>query len=338
MQSALITGTSTGIGQATAVVLASRGWRVFATMRNLEKTGLLEQALKEAGLQNGVELEQLDVTSGASIQAAVESILARTGNKLDAVVHNAGVAAAGAFEDVPEPELRRVMETNFFGVLGLTRALLPTFRAQGNGRIILVSSEAAFMGQPTNSIYCASKWAIEGWAEAIAYELEPFGIEVILVEPGPYRTEIWKSTPRPAAHILHGYSRCSGQAMPMPRVWRVTRTRWLSSLPTHLSTTPAVSLSSRPVCAPQSIYARQGAKSPAAQSNQTLFGSVSIVALICIPPSSRSWLTRQPGFKGLHERISASAVHPAGPARVAKLEQPVRRVSPQLAQYDLPPG
>ena len=196
MQSVLITGTSTGIGQATAVVLASRGWRVFATMRNLQKTGLLEQALKKAGLQSSVEFEQLDVTSGASIQAAVESILARTGNKLDAVVHNAGVAAAGAFEDVPEPELRRVMETNFFGVLGLTRALLPTFRAQGNGRIVLVSSEAAFMGQPTNSIYCASKWAIEGWAEAIAYELEPFEIEVILIEPGPYRTEIWKSTPR----------------------------------------------------------------------------------------------------------------------------------------------
>jgi NAD(P)-dependent dehydrogenase (short-subunit alcohol dehydrogenase family) len=196
MQSVLITGTSTGIGQATAVVLASRGWRVFATMRNLQKTGLLEQALKKTGLQSSVELEQLDVTSEASIQAAVESILARTGNKLDAVVHNAGVAAAGAFEDVPEPELRRVMETNFFGVLGLTRALLPTFRAQGNGRIVLVSSEAAFMGQPTNSIYCASKWAIEGWAEAIAYELEPFEIEVILIEPGPYRTEIWKSTPR----------------------------------------------------------------------------------------------------------------------------------------------
>ena len=190
MQSALITGTSTGIGQATAVVLASRGWRVFATMRNLEKAGSLEQALKDTRGQNSVEIEQLDVTSGASIQAVVKSLLARTGNTLNAVVHNAGVAAAGAFEDVPESELRRVMETNFFGVLGLTRALLPTFRAHASGRIVLVSSEAAFMGQPTNSIYCASKWAIEGWAEAIAYELEPFGIEVILIEPGPYRTEI----------------------------------------------------------------------------------------------------------------------------------------------------
>ena len=111
-------------------------------------------------------------------------------------MHNAGVAAAGALEDIPEAELRRVMETNFFGVLELTRALLPTFSAHRSGRIVIVSSEAAFMGQPTNAIYCASKWALEGWAESIAFELEPFGIDIILVEPGPYRTEIWSSTPR----------------------------------------------------------------------------------------------------------------------------------------------
>jgi NAD(P)-dependent dehydrogenase (short-subunit alcohol dehydrogenase family) len=196
MRSVLITGTSSGIGLATAVVLASRGWRVFATMRNLNKKGPLEQALGTAGIQDNVEIEKLDVTSQTSIQTAIDSILARTGNRLDAVVHNAGVAAAGALEDVPESELRRVMETNFFGVLALTRALLPTFRAQRRGRIVIISSEAAFYGQPTNAIYCASKWAVEGWAEAIAYELEPFGIDVVLVEPGPYRTEIWESTPR----------------------------------------------------------------------------------------------------------------------------------------------
>lgn len=196
MRSVLITGTSSGIGRATAVVLASRGWHVFATMRNVEKRSLLEQALKEADVQNAVEIEQLDVLSHASIQAAAGSILSRTGNRLDAVIHNAGVAAAGTLEDVPEAELRRVMDTNFFGVLALTRALLPAFRSQGHGRIVIVSSEAAFMGQPANAIYCASKWAIEGWAEATAYELEPFGIEVILIEPGPYRTEIWKTTPR----------------------------------------------------------------------------------------------------------------------------------------------
>lgn len=196
MRSVLITGTSTGIGQATAVILASRGWRVFATMRDLEERGPLDRAVKQAGIQDRVIVEELDVTSAASIASAVASTLSKTGNKLDAVVHNAGLAAAGTLEDLPESELRRVMETNFFGVLGLTRALLPTFRAQGRGRLAIVSSEAAFMGRPTISIYCASKWALEGWAESIAYELEPFGIEVILIEPGPYRTEIWERAPR----------------------------------------------------------------------------------------------------------------------------------------------
>lgn len=196
MGSALITGTSTGIGRDTAVALAARGWRVFATMRNLEKRGPLEQALTAAGALDRVDILQLDVADAASIDAAVSSVLSKTGNTLDAVVHNAGVAAAGALEDVPEAELRRVMETNFFGVLALTKTLLPTFRAQRSGRVVLVSSEAAFMGQPTNSIYCASKWALEGWAEAVAFELEPFGIDVVLIEPGPYRTEIWDTTPR----------------------------------------------------------------------------------------------------------------------------------------------
>ena len=113
MRSVLITGTSSGIGLATAVVLASRGWRVFATMRNLKKRGLLDESLHTAGVQDKVCVECLDVTSQASIQAATDSILARTGNALDAVVHNAGVAAAGALEDIPESELRRVMETTF---------------------------------------------------------------------------------------------------------------------------------------------------------------------------------------------------------------------------------
>jgi NAD(P)-dependent dehydrogenase (short-subunit alcohol dehydrogenase family) len=231
MRSVLITGTSTGIGQATAVTLAARGWRVFATMRNLEKRGLLEQALKEAGVQNDVEIEQLDVTDTTSIRSAVASTLSQTGNKLDAVVHNAGVAAVGALEDVPESELRRVMETNFFGVLELTRALLPTFRAQRRGRIVIVSSEAAFMGQPTNSIYCASKWAVEGWAEAVAYELEPFGIDIILVEPA--RIALRSGTAphafsRQIAPIMHGCSMCSGQVMHMPQEWRAIRRRWHS--------------------------------------------------------------------------------------------------------------
>jgi NAD(P)-dependent dehydrogenase (short-subunit alcohol dehydrogenase family) len=196
MASVLITGTSTGIGLCTAVELAKRGWRVFATMRDTKRSQELEDALKSAGVRDMVEIVQLDVTNAASIRMAVTTILSLSGGKLDALVNNAGISVAGAFEDLPDPDVRRVMETNFFGVLALTRALLPTFRAQRHGRILIVSSEAAFFGMPANSIYSASKWAIEGWAESLTYDVAPFGIDVILVEPGPHRTTIWQTTPR----------------------------------------------------------------------------------------------------------------------------------------------
>jgi len=196
MRTVLITGTSAGFGLLAVVELARRGWRVVASMRNLDRKGPLEAALANAGVAQNVEIIQLDVTNPASVAKGVDATLAITGGFLDAVVHNAGVAAAGAFEDIPEPELRRVMDTNFFGVLALTRALLPTLRKQRSGRIVIVSSEAAFNGQPGNSIYVASKWAVEGWAESIAYEVEQLGIQVVLVEPGPYVTDIWQASPR----------------------------------------------------------------------------------------------------------------------------------------------
>jgi NAD(P)-dependent dehydrogenase (short-subunit alcohol dehydrogenase family) len=180
----------------TAVELARRGWRVFATMRNLARKAPLEAALEKAGVRQKVVLGALDVTEPQSVDVCVKRTLEETGGRLDAVVHNAGVAAGGAFEDIPDQDLRRVMETNFWGVLALTRALLPTFRKQRAGRMLIVSSESAFAGQPANAIYCASKWAIEGWAESIAYEISPYGIDVILVEPGPYVTDIWQSSPR----------------------------------------------------------------------------------------------------------------------------------------------
>ncbi|MEO8602139.1 MAG: SDR family NAD(P)-dependent oxidoreductase [bacterium] len=196
MRSVLITGTSSGFGLASAVELARRGWQVVATMRDLAKRARLDDAAKQAGVSARLSLVRLDVTDAPSLAGAVAEVLAQTNGQLDAVVHNAGVAVGGAFEELPEAELRRVMETNFFGVLGLTRALLPTFRAQRGGRILVVSSNSAYAGEPANSIYVASKWAVEGWAESIAFELGPFGIDVVLVEPGAYRTEIWDSSPR----------------------------------------------------------------------------------------------------------------------------------------------
>ncbi len=195
-RSVLITGTSTGIGLATAIELARRGWTTIATMRDPARGERLRAAAAEAGVGERLIVEPLDVTDADSIAAALPRVLAHGNGRLDAVVHNAGVAAAGAFEDLPDTELRRVMETNFWGVLALTRALLLTFRAQRAGRIVVVSSNSAYAGEPANSIYVASKWAIEGWAESLAFELEPFGLEVVLIEPGPYRTDIWSSSPR----------------------------------------------------------------------------------------------------------------------------------------------
>jgi len=196
VRTVLVTGTSSGIGLETAVELARRGWSVAATMRNLDKRGALEQAAARAAADERLTIERLDVTDPPAMRAYAAALLARTGGRLDAVVHNAGVAVGAAFEDLPEAQLRLVMETNFFGVLELTRLLLPAFRAQRRGRIAVVSSNSAYAGEPANSIYCASKWAVEGWAESIAYELAPFGIDVLLIEPGPYRTEIWNSSPR----------------------------------------------------------------------------------------------------------------------------------------------
>jgi len=192
--SVLITGTSSGIGCAAAAELAARGWRVLATMRDVARRAALDAAV--AGAPGPVTVASLDVTDATALPQALRGALAPAGGELDAVVHNAGVAVGGAFEDLPEAELRRVMETNFFGVLSLTRLLLPLFRAQRRGRIVIVSSNSAFFGEPANSIYVASKWAIEGWAESLAYEVAPFGVDVVLIEPGPYRTEIWNTSPR----------------------------------------------------------------------------------------------------------------------------------------------
>jgi NAD(P)-dependent dehydrogenase (short-subunit alcohol dehydrogenase family) len=195
MPKVLITGTSSGFGLVTTVELARRGWTVIATMRDLAKRSELDRALQSAGLADHVTVARLDVTEPQSMDLLLADLdIEKSG--LDAVVHNAGVAVGGAFEDLDEASVRRVMEVNYFGVLALTKRLLPIFRAQAHGRIVIISSESAFAGQPANSPYCGSKWAVEGWAESIAYEVRHFGIDIILVEPGAYPTNIWDNSPR----------------------------------------------------------------------------------------------------------------------------------------------
>ncbi len=195
-RSALITGCSSGFGLETAISLAERGWQVYASMRDTSRSTALDQRAAGSGVTARITVVQLDVTDLASVERAVGEVLATTGGHLDALVANAGVGSGGAFEDLPDEEIRRVFDTNFHGVLHVTRAVLPAMRARRRGRIVLVTSDNAFYGAPGLSAYAASKFAVEGWAESIAYELDAFGIQVICVEPGAYRTPIWDSTPR----------------------------------------------------------------------------------------------------------------------------------------------
>jgi NAD(P)-dependent dehydrogenase (short-subunit alcohol dehydrogenase family) len=188
-KNALVTGCSSGFGLEIAVVAATQGWRVFAGMRDTGRADALRAAAAEAGVE--VEVVSLDVTDRSSVERCVSGVLAETGGALDALVNNAGIGDAGFFEDTPDDQVRRVMETNFFGALAVTRAVLPAMRARRSGRIVVVSSIAAYAAQATLSVYAASKWAVEGWAEALAVELAPFGLQVALVEPGTYRTAIW---------------------------------------------------------------------------------------------------------------------------------------------------
>ena len=140
-RSVLITGCSSGFGMVTAAELARRGWRVFATMRNLEKRARLDEAV--AGVPDRVEVLRLDVNDQDSVDETIGHVLAETDGALGAAVHNAGVSGGGAFEDLSDEAVRAVMETNFFGVLRVTKAVLPAMRARRSGRVLIVSSAAS---------------------------------------------------------------------------------------------------------------------------------------------------------------------------------------------------
>ena len=172
---ALVTGTSSGIGQATALGLAARGWLVGATLR--------DERGSEPLLQEGCDLLTCDVTRPEQCQRAVDSLIKRHG-RLDALVANAGVGLFGCFEDLDDDQIRAVFDVNLFGVMNCARAALPALR-ESRGRLVIVSSVAGRRAAPGSSAYNASKFAVEGWAEALAYEVEPFGVTVVLVEPGP---------------------------------------------------------------------------------------------------------------------------------------------------------
>ncbi|MGA2219432.1 MAG: SDR family oxidoreductase [Terracidiphilus sp.] len=189
-RTALITGASSGFGLLTAVTLASRGWQVLATMRDLNRREKLEAAAKNAGVLDRIQFHSLDVTNAKQI-AELAAMVAERPDPLNALVNNAGFAMAGFADDVTDTELRLQFETNFFGAAAVTRAFLPQFRRQRSGHIVMVSSIAGRSGFAGVGSYVASKFALEGWSESLRFEFKPLGIKVVLVEPGSFETDIW---------------------------------------------------------------------------------------------------------------------------------------------------
>jgi NAD(P)-dependent dehydrogenase (short-subunit alcohol dehydrogenase family) len=191
-KSVLITGASTGIGEAIALRLADKGWRVFAGVRRDEDG---ERLRKESG--GTIEPVMLDVTKPEQIAAAVEQL----GGSLDALVNNAGIGVGGPVEFLSLDEWRRQLEVNLVGQIGVTQACLPSLRDASGARIVFIGSIGGRVAQPMMGPYTASKHAMEALAETLRHELRPFGIKTVLIEPGAIATPIWGKANESAAQL-----------------------------------------------------------------------------------------------------------------------------------------
>jgi NAD(P)-dependent dehydrogenase (short-subunit alcohol dehydrogenase family) len=206
---ALITGASSGIGASSALRLAELGFTVYAGARRVDRMAALEP--------HGIRVLSLDVTDDASMTSAVDCILGETG-RLDVLVNNAGYGSYGAVEDVPLDEARRQFEVNVFGLARLTQLVLPTMRAQGSGRIINISSVGGKIYEALGAWYHATKFAVEGFSDSLRLELAPFGIKVVLIEPGAIRTE-WGGIAAASAIERSGQTAYAKQAAQLARVY-----------------------------------------------------------------------------------------------------------------------
>lgn len=187
---ALVTGSSSGFGLLTSIELARRGFAVVAGIRRMESEAALKEAAAMAGVLANIYATLLDVTDDAQVAETAADIRKRYG-RLDVLVNNAGTAYGGFVEEVPAGIWQEQMDTNFHGMVRMTQAVLPIMRERGKGRIIQMSSISGRIGFPGYAPYAASKFAMEGFSECLALEVKPFGIDVVLVEPGAYGTPIW---------------------------------------------------------------------------------------------------------------------------------------------------
>jgi NAD(P)-dependent dehydrogenase (short-subunit alcohol dehydrogenase family) len=182
---AIVTGSAAGIGYEIAIHLAKNGFRTYASMRNLQKANGITEMAKNENLP--LSLIQLDVTDDISITKAIDKVINESG-RIDVLVNNAGYGLIGSIEDMSVEELKAQYETNVFGTFMVTKAVLPYMRKQHGGSIINISSIAGRIALPMYSAYVSTKFAIEGFSESMAYELEPFGIKVAIIEPGAIKT------------------------------------------------------------------------------------------------------------------------------------------------------
>jgi NAD(P)-dependent dehydrogenase (short-subunit alcohol dehydrogenase family) len=197
-RSIFITGGTDGLGKAAALLLAERGYRVFAAGRSPEKRAQIDAIARDRKLP--LETVELDVCVDVSVQSAVKHVLARAG-AIDVLINNAGIGYMGTVEDLQLADWRRQFETNFFGALRVTQAALPSMREQRRGRILMMSSVAGIVTAPAQGAYSSSKFALEAVSNALRLELYPFGIEVVLIEPGYIATGMQQT----ALELTKGY-------------------------------------------------------------------------------------------------------------------------------------
>jgi NAD(P)-dependent dehydrogenase (short-subunit alcohol dehydrogenase family) len=203
----LITGSSSGIGAATVQMFHSRGWNVVATMRSPDKSKHFDK------LENVLKV-RLDVTDQGSIDQAISEALEHFG-VIDVLVNNAGYGMVGPFEASSEEAVERQFATNVFGLMNVTRSVLPAMREHGGGTIINVSSVGGQITFPLYSVYHATKFAVEGFSESLQYEVAEFGIRVKLVEPGPIKTDFYdRSQDLVSKPGLNAYDNFIGRTMP----------------------------------------------------------------------------------------------------------------------------
>ena len=182
---AIVTGSSSGIGFETALALAREGYYTYATMRDIKKGNQIKEITKKENLK--LQVIELDVDKDETVQAAINKIMNEK-NRIDVLVNNAGYGLFGCLEDLSMDDLKAQFETNFFGVVRTLQAVIPIMRKQKSGTIVNVSSVAGRIGFPVSPAYISSKFALEGLSESMRYELSPFGINTIIIEPGVIKT------------------------------------------------------------------------------------------------------------------------------------------------------